>query len=108
MCSIPRSKGIDADVPDAINSKKFRRSQTCRNIKINSKNTQKSINEEVEVEEAEVVITPRALGVYQIQDAIEDVGRYPNEASAIVDQMRGQLGVDKAQQFGENVGQALE
>ena len=48
--------------------------QTCRNIKINPRIHKKSINEEVEVEEAEVVIAPRALGD-QIQDAIEDVGR---------------------------------
>lgn len=62
----------------------------------------------MEVEEAEVVIAARALSD-QIQDAVEDIGRAFNEdLPAIVDQMRGQLGTEKAQPFGENVGSALE
>ena len=71
-------------------------------------NPDEFITEDVEVEEAEVVIAARALSD-QIQDAVEDIGRAFNEdLPAIVDQMRGQLGVEKAQPFGETVGSALE
>ena len=109
MCSILRSKGIDADVPAAMKFlKSLDEAKLAETLKLIEEYTKSQINEEVEVEEAEVVIAARALGD-QIQDAIEDVGRAFNEdLPAIVDQMRGQLGMEKAQPFGENVGQALD
>ena len=113
MCSIIKSKGIDASIPDAMKFlKSLDETKLAETLKLINEyidsNPDEFITEDVEVEEAEVVIAARALSD-QIQDAVEDIGRAFNEdLPAIVDQMRGQLGVDKAQPFGETVGSALE
>lgn len=113
MVGILKRKGIDASVPDAMKFLKsldeVRLAETLKLInEYIDNNPEEFITEDVEVEEAEVVIAARALSD-QIQDAVEDIGRAFNEdLPAIVDQMRGQLGTEKAQPFGENVGSALE
>lgn len=113
MVSILKSKGIDASVPDAMKFlKSLDEQKLAETLKLISEyienNPEEFITEDVEVEEAEVIIAARALSD-QIQDAVEDIGRAFNEdLPAIVDQMRGQLGIEKAQPFGENVGSALE
>ena len=57
------------------------------------------INEEVNVEEAEVVMAVRALAD-DIQDQIERLGRMMNEdIPAIADQMRAEMGAAQAQSF---------
>jgi len=57
------------------------------------------INEEVNVEEAEVVMAVRALSD-DIQDQIERLGRMMNEdIPAIADQMRAEMGASQAQSF---------
>jgi hypothetical protein len=60
------------------------------------------LNEEVDVEQAEVVMAVRALAD-DIQDQVERIGRMINEdLPAIVDQMRSEMGADAAQAFMDN------
>jgi len=57
------------------------------------------INEEVDVEQAEVVMAVRALAD-DIQDQVERLGRMMNEdLPAIADQMRAEMGATQAQSF---------
>jgi hypothetical protein len=63
--------------------------------------------EEVNVEEAEVVMAVRALAD-DIQDQVERIGRMVNEdLPAIADQMRQQMGADTAQSFSDASAQLL-
>jgi len=63
--------------------------------------------EEVNVEEAEVVMAVRALAD-DIQDQVERVGRMQNEdLPAIADSMRNEMGADVAQSFSDAVSQLL-
>lgn len=65
------------------------------------------INEEVDVEQAEVVMAVRALAD-DIQDQIERLGRMMNEdVPAIADQMRGEMGASQAQSFADATNQVL-
>jgi len=65
------------------------------------------INEEVNVEEAEVVMAVRALAD-DIQDQVERLGRMMNEdLPAIADQVRGEMGGDKAVSFSDNINGLL-
>ena len=65
------------------------------------------INEEVNVEEAEVVMAVRALAD-DIQDQVERLGRMMNEdLPAIADQVRGEMGADKALSFSDNINGLL-
>jgi hypothetical protein len=65
------------------------------------------INEEVNVEEAEVVMAVRALAD-DIQDQVERVGRMMNEdIPAIADTMRNEMGADVAQSFADSTAQLL-
>ena len=65
------------------------------------------INEEVNVEEAEVVMAVRALED-DIQDQVERLGRMMNEdLPAIADQVRGEMGGDKAVSFSDNINGLL-
>ena len=59
------------------------------------------LNEEVDVEQAEVVMAVRALAD-DIQDQIERLGRMMNEdVPAIADQMRAEMGASQAQQWAD-------
>ena len=59
------------------------------------------LNEEVDVEQAEVVMAVRALSD-DIQDQVERIGRMMNEdVPAIADQMRSEMGAAQAQQWAE-------
>ena len=63
--------------------------------------------EEVNVEEAEVVMAVRALAD-DIQDQVERVGRMMNEdLPAIADSMRNEMGADVAQSFSDSVSALL-
>ena len=65
------------------------------------------LNEEVDVEQAEVVMAVRALAD-DIQDQIERLGRMMNEdVPAIADQMRGEMGASQAQSFADATNQVL-
>lgn len=65
------------------------------------------INEEVDVEQAEVVMAVRALAD-DIQDQIERLGRMMNEdVPAIADQMRAEMGASVAQGFADATAQVL-
>ena len=65
------------------------------------------LNEEVDVEQAEVVMAVRALAD-DIQDQVERIGRMINEElPAIVDQMRSEMGATTAQAFSDNVTAVL-
>ena len=61
------------------------------------------ITEEVNVEEAEVVMAVRALAD-DIQDQVERIGRMQNEdLPAIADQVRSEMGADKAISFSDSL-----
>jgi len=61
------------------------------------------LNEEVDVEQAEVVMAVRAMAD-DIQDQVERIGRMINEElPAIVDQMRNEMGATSAQAFSDTV-----
>ena len=65
------------------------------------------INEEVDVEQAEVVMAVRSLAD-DIQDQIERIGRMMNEdLPAIADQMRAEMGATQAQGFVDASTQVL-
>lgn len=65
------------------------------------------INEEVDVEQAEVVMAVRSLAD-DIQDQIERIGRMMNEdLPAIADQMRAEMGASQAQGFVDASTQVL-
>lgn len=65
------------------------------------------LNEEVDVEQAEVVMAVRALAD-DIQDHIEAIGRMMNEnVPAIADQMRGEMGAQAAAAFSDSTSQLL-
>ena len=65
------------------------------------------INEEVDVEQAEVVMAVRALAD-DVQDQIERIGRMMNEdVPAIADKMRGEMGAQAAQSFTDSVNSLL-
>lgn len=65
------------------------------------------ISEEVDVEQAEVVMAVRALAD-DIQDQIERIGRMMNEdLPAIADQMRAEMGASQAQSFVDSTTGAL-
>lgn len=65
------------------------------------------LNEEVDVEQAEVVMAVRAVAD-DIQDHIEEIGRMMNETiPAITDQMRGEMGAEAAASFSDSVSQVL-
>jgi hypothetical protein len=65
------------------------------------------LNEEVDVEQAEVVMAVRALAD-DIQDQIERLGRMINEdLPAIADKMRGEMGAQAAQSFVDSTTQVL-
>ena len=65
------------------------------------------LNEEVDVEQAEVVMAVRAVAD-DIQDHIEEIGRMMNETvPAIADQMRGEMGAEAAASFSDSVSQVL-
>ena len=65
------------------------------------------LNEEVDVEQAEVVMAVRALGS-DIQDQIERLGRMVNEdIPAIADQMRAEMGATQAQQWADATTQMI-
>lgn len=65
------------------------------------------LNEQVDVEQAEVVMAVRALAD-DVQDQIERLGRMVNEdVPAIADQMRAEMGADAAQSFVEQMNQTL-
>ena len=65
------------------------------------------INEEVDVEQAEVVMAVRALAD-DVQDQIERIGRMMNEdVPAIADKMRGEMGAQAAQSFFYSVNSLL-
>lgn len=66
------------------------------------------LNEEVNVEQAEVVIAVRALAD-DIQDMVERMGRMVNEdIPAIADQMRAEMGAQQAQSFTDAMNSALQ
>ena len=66
------------------------------------------ITEEVDVEQAEVVMAARALSD-DIQNQIERIGRMMNEdLPAIADQMRAEMGAEMAQSFVDQMNSALE
>ena len=66
------------------------------------------IAEEVEVEQAEVVMAIRALAD-DVQNHIERIGRMVNEdIPAIADQMVAEFGVDQAGQIKDQMEQALQ
>jgi hypothetical protein len=63
--------------------------------------------EEVDVEQAEVVMAVRSLAD-DVQDQVERIGRMMNEdLPAILDKMRAEMGVQAAQTFADNVNQLL-
>jgi hypothetical protein len=65
------------------------------------------LNEEVDVEQAEVVMAVRALAD-DVQDQIERIGRMMNEdVPAIADKMRGEMGAQAAQSFTDSVNGLL-
>lgn len=65
------------------------------------------LTEEVDVEQAEVVMAVRALAD-DVQDQIERIGRMMNEdVPAIADKMRGEMGAQAAQSFADSVNQLL-
>lgn len=65
------------------------------------------INEEVDVEQAEVVMAVRALAD-DVQDQIERIGRMMNEdVPAIADKMRSEMGAQAAQSFVDSVNSLL-
>lgn len=65
------------------------------------------LNEEVDVEQAEVVMAVRALAD-DIQDQIERLGRMINEdLPAIADKMRSEMGAQAAQSFVDGASQVL-
>lgn len=65
------------------------------------------LNEEVDVEQAEVVMAVRALAD-DVQDQIERIGRMMNEdVPAIADKMRGEMGAQAAQSFVDSVNGLL-
>lgn len=65
------------------------------------------LNEEVDVEQAEVVMAVRALAD-DIQDHVEEIGRMMNESvPAIADQMRGEMGAQAAQAFVDSISGVL-
>jgi hypothetical protein len=65
------------------------------------------LNEEVDVEQAEVVMAVRALAD-DVQDQIERLGRMVNEdVPAIADQMRAEMGAQTAQQFVDQMNATL-
>lgn len=66
------------------------------------------LREEVDVEQAEVVMAVKALGD-DIQDQVERLGRMINEdLPAITDQMRGEMGASTAQNFYDSLSQTLQ
>jgi|TARA_R110000737_G_scaffold149243_2_gene178604 hypothetical protein len=66
------------------------------------------ISEEVEVEQAEVVMALRALAD-DVQDHVERIGRMINEdLPAIVDQMKAEFGAEQAVQMKSNMEQTLQ
>lgn len=65
------------------------------------------LNEEVDVEQAEVVMAVRALAD-DVQDQIERLGRMVNEdVPAIADQMRAEMGAQTAQTFVDQMNATL-
>ncbi len=65
------------------------------------------LNEDVDVEQAEVVMAVRALAD-DVQDQIERIGRMMNEdVPAIADKMRGEMGAQAAQSFTDSVNGLL-
>ena len=65
------------------------------------------ISEDVDVEQAEVIMAVRALAD-DIQDHVERVGRMVNEdLPAIADQMRSEMGADVAQGFADSMSGLL-
>lgn len=66
------------------------------------------INEEVDVEQAEVVMAVRAMSS-DIQDHVEKIGRMINETvPAIADQMRAEMGATQTQSFVDAAAELLE
>ena len=66
-----------------------------------------TVNEDVAVEQAEVVMAVRALSD-DIQDQVERIGRMMNEdMPAIADQMRKEMGAQTAQQLTDQIQQTL-
>lgn len=67
----------------------------------------RTVNEDVAVEQAEVVMAVRALSD-DIQDQVERIGRMMNEdMPAIADQMRKEMGAVTAQQIADQIQQTL-
>lgn len=65
------------------------------------------IVEEVDIEQAEVIMAVRALAD-DIQDHVEEIGRMMNESlPAIADQMRGEMGAQAAATFADSVNGVL-
>lgn len=65
------------------------------------------INEEVDVEQAEVVMAVRAIAD-DMQKHVEEIGRMMNETvPAIADQMRAEMGASQAQSFTDATNQVL-
>lgn len=65
------------------------------------------LNEEVDVESAEVVMAVRSLAD-EVQDMVERFGRMVNEdLAAITDQMRAEMGASTAQGFYDSMSQAI-
>lgn len=65
------------------------------------------LQEEVDVEQAEVVMAVRALAD-DIQDQVERLGRMINEeVPAIADQIRGEMGANEAQSFYDQMSQII-
>jgi hypothetical protein len=65
------------------------------------------ISEEVDVEQAEVIMAVRALAD-DIQDQVERIGRMMNEdVPAIADQMRSEMGAQTAQAFADSINGVL-
>lgn len=87
--------------------KEARQAQTAQDINTmeTRRNKRTAINENVDIEQAEVVIAARSLAS-DIQDQVERLGRMVNEEiPAIVDQMTQEMGAQTAQAFNT---QALE
>jgi len=94
--------GIDAHLADVKHSTQFAGESSMFDEILND-----MLNEEVDVEQAEVVMAVRALAD-DVQDQIERIGRMMNEdIPAIADKMRGEMGAQAAQSFADSVNGLL-
>ena len=98
---------VDGETYKVSGDTKDEKAQAKKESKMFDNIVDEMIAEEVEVEQAEVVMAIRALAD-DVQDHIERIGRMVNEdLPAIADQMVGEFGIEQASQIKDQMEQSL-